>query len=117
MEIPEFMDFEYLRKITCSNLATFSNLAWSPKAPLSVGIEVKELTNSSTLVWKAPEGKTPFGYQILIRNTDASHWEKTILVKDTKVTIPYSKDNFFFAVQSVDELGHASLPLFPLPIR
>jgi Peptidase family M28 len=116
-DLPEFMDFEYLRKITCSNLATFSNLAWSPKAPLSVGIEVKELTNSSTLVWKAPEGKTPFGYQILIRNTDASHWEKTILVKDTKVTIPYSKDNFFFAVQSVDELGHASLPLFPLPIR
>jgi Peptidase family M28 len=116
-DLPEFMDFEYLRKIACSNLATFSNLAWSPKPPLSVGIEIKELTNSSTLVWKAPEGKTPFGYQILIRETDASHWEKTLFVKETTTTIPYSKDNFFFAVQAVDELGHASLPLFPIPIK
>jgi Peptidase family M28 len=116
-DLPEFMDFEYLRKITCSNLATFSNLAWSPKPPLTVGIEIKELTNSSTLVWKAPEGETPFGYQILIRETDASHWQKTLFVKETRTTIPYSKDNFFFAVQAVNELGHASLPLFPIPIK
>jgi hypothetical protein len=27
---------------------------------------------------------------------------KTILSKDTKTEIPYSKDNFFFAVQAVD---------------
>lgn len=116
-DLPEFMDFEYLRKNAASNLATLSNLAWSPESPLSVGIEVKDLTNFTTLVWKAPEGKVPYGYQILIRETSASHWEKTILVKDTKVTIPYSKDNYFFAVQSADELGHASLPVFPVPIR
>lgn len=116
-DLPEFMDFEYMKKVTCSNLATFSNLAWSPKAPLNVGIEVKELTNSSTLVWKAPEGKTVYGYHILIRETAAPQWEKTIFVKDTKAEIPFSKDNFFFAVQSVDELGHSSLPLFPIPVR
>ena len=116
-DLPEFMDFEYLRKNAASNLATLSNLAWSPGIPLSVGIEVKELTNFSTLVWQAPEGKVPFGYQILIRETSAPHWEKTIFVKDTKATIPYSKDNYFFGIQSVDELGHASLPVFPVPIR
>jgi len=116
-DLPEFMDFEYLRKNAASNLATLSNLAWSPESPVSVGIEVKDLTNFTTLVWKAPEGKVPYGYQILIRETSASHWEKTILVKDTKATIPYSKDNYFFAVQSVDELGHSSLPVFPVPIR
>jgi len=116
-DLPEFMDFEYLRKNAASNLATLSNLAWSPNPPLSVGIEVKELTNFSTLEWKAPEGNAPYGYQILIRETSASHWEKTIFVKDTKATIPFSKDNYFFAVQSVDALGHASLPVFPVPIR
>ena len=116
-DLPDFMDFEYLRKISCSNLAVFSNLGWSPKAPTNVGIEVKELTNFSTLTWKAPEGKKVYGYQILIRETASSHWEKTIFVKDTKAEIPYSKDNFFFAVQSVDELGHASIPVFPIPIR
>ena len=116
-DLPEYMDFEYLRKITCANLATFSNLAWSPKAPVSVGIEIKELTNSSTLIWKAPEGKSVYGYNILMRETSAPHWEKSFFVKEEKATIPYSKDNYFFAVQSIDGLGHASLPVFPIPIR
>lgn len=116
-DLPEFIDFEYMKKVTCSNLATFSNLALSPKAPINVGIEIKELTNYSTLVWNKPEGKPVYGYTILIRETAAPHWEKTIFVKDTKAEIPYSKDNFFFAVQAVDELGHSSLPVFPVPIR
>ena len=75
------------------------------------------MTNFLTLNSKDPEGKKVYGYQILIRETASSHWEKTIFVKDTKAEIPYSKDNFFFAVQSVDELGHASIPVFPIPIR
>lgn len=116
-DLPEFMDFEYLRKIAASNLATLTNLAWSPKAPTNVGIEVKDLTNFSTLVWKAPEGKKVYGYQVLIRETSDTNWQKSFFVTDTKATIPYSKDNFLFAVQAVDELGHASLPLFPIPIR
>jgi Zn-dependent M28 family amino/carboxypeptidase len=116
-DLPEFMDFEYMKKVTCSNLVAFSNLAWSPKAPKNVGIEVKDLTNFSTLVWDKPEGKPVYGYTILIRETAAPHWEKTIFVKDTKAEIPYSKDNFFFAVQSIDALGHSSLPIFPVPIR
>lgn len=116
-DLPEFMDFEYVKKVTRSNIAAFSNLAWSPKAPTNVGIEVKDLTNFSTLIWNAPEGKKVYGYNILIRETAASHWGKIIFVKDTKAEIPYSKDNYFFAVQSVDELGHSSLPIFPIPIR
>jgi len=116
-DLVEFMDFEYLRKNTCSNLATLANLAWSPKAPVNVGIEVKELSNSSALAWTAPEGKVPYGYQILMRETSSSHWEKTFFVKNTNAEIPYSKDNYFFAVQTVDALGHASLPVFPIPIR
>lgn len=116
-DLPEFMDFDYLRKNTCANLATLANLASSPKAPENVGIEVKKLSNSSTLIWSAPEGKAQYGYQILMRETSSSHWEKTIFVKDTQAEIPYSKDNYFFAVQTVDALGHASLPVFPIPIK
>ncbi len=116
-DLPEFMDFDYMRKVTCSNLATLSNLAWSPKAPINVGIEVKELSNFSTLVWNKPVGKAVYGYTVLIRETSATNWEKAIFVKDTKAEIPYSKDNYLFSVQSIDELGHASLPVFPIPIK
>jgi hypothetical protein len=38
-----------------------------------------------------------------------------IFVTDTKATIPYSKR--FFAVQTIDELGHAGLRFFPIPVR
>jgi Zn-dependent M28 family amino/carboxypeptidase len=116
-DLAEFMDFEYLRKIATSNLATLANLASAPKAPTNVGIEVKDLTNFSTLVWIAPEGKKVYGYQVLIRETSDTDWQKMVFVTSTKTTIPYSKDNFLFAVQSIDELGHASLPVFPIPIR
>lgn len=116
-DLPEFMDFEYMRKVTCANLATLSNLGWSPKAPLNVGVKITELTNFSDLVWTAPQGKPIYGYNILVRETSSSHWEKTFFVKDTVTTIPYSKDNYFFAIQSVDELGHASLPIFPVPVK
>jgi Zn-dependent M28 family amino/carboxypeptidase len=116
-DLPEFMDFDYLRKTTAANLASLTNLALAPRAPKNVGIEVKDLTNFSTLVWEAPEGKSPFGYQILIRSTSDSQWQKAIFVKDTRAEIAYSKDNFFFAVQAVDELGHPSLAVFPKPIR
>lgn len=116
-DLVEFMDFDYLRKNTCSNLATLANLAWSPKSPVNVGIEVKNLSNSSTLSWNAPDDKTQYGYQILMRETASPHWEKTFFIKDIKAEIPYSKDNYFFAVQAVDSLGHASLPVFPIPIR
>jgi Zn-dependent M28 family amino/carboxypeptidase len=116
-DLPEFMDFEYMRKVTCANLATLSNLGWSPKAPNNVGVKITELTNFSDLVWTAPEGKNIYGYNVLIRETSSSHWEKTFFVKDTFTSIPYSKDNYFFAIQSVDELGHASLPVFPVPVK
>ncbi|PWK76591.1 hypothetical protein LX99_03458 [Mucilaginibacter oryzae] len=35
----------------------------------------------------------------------------------TSATLNYSKDNYFFAVQSVDADGHESLPVFPKPVK
>lgn len=115
-DLINFIDFEYLRKITAANLTALANLALAPDSPKNVGIEVKELTNSTTLKWEKPDGKAPYGYFVLIRNSSSPTWEKKIFVKGDNVTIPYSKDNFLFAVQSVDETGHESLPVIPLPI-
>lgn len=116
-DLPEFVDYEYARKITCVNLAVLSNLALAPQAPQNVGIVVSGMSNSSTLKWKAPQGRTPKGYFILMRETYQPLWEKKIFTDKTEITLPYSKDNYFFAVQSVDEEGHESLPVWPVPIR
>ena len=116
-DLPEFVDYEYARKIASVNLAVLASLALAPAAPQNVGIDTRELTNFSQLEWQPPEGKSPAGYYILMRETDQPMWQKKFFIKDTTATLPYSKDNYFFAVQSVDKKGHESLPVFPYPIR
>ncbi|EJF09072.1 M28 family metallopeptidase [Pontibacter sp. BAB1700] len=117
-DLTEFMDFEYLRKNTAVNLATMANLGRAPHAPEKVGVLTANLTNKTDLKWDAPaKGKKPAGYYILMRETSSQTWDKKFFVKDTKVTLPYSKDNYFFAVQAADELGHTSLPVLPVPVR
>ena len=112
-DLPEFMDFEYLRKNTGVNLSTLANLAKAPSEPQEVKIEVRNLTNSTTLNWKAPKNGTVKGYYILMRETTSPVWEKKIFTSDTNATLPYSKDNYFFAVQSVNASGNESLPVVP----
>ena len=117
-DLIEFMDFEYLRKNTGINLATMASLALSPAAPDKVGVITSNLTNKTDLKWEAPaKGQKPAGYNVLMRETSSPTWEQKFYVTDTKATLPYSKDNYFFAVQSVDSEGHASLPVLPLPVR
>jgi hypothetical protein len=114
---PEHIDFEYLRKNTAANLAVLASLAKAPSVPLEVGIDISKLTNSSKLVWKAPANGKVEGYYVLIRETSMPMWEKKIYTKETSIDLPYSKDNYFFAVQAVNETGEESLSVFPVPVR
>ncbi len=112
-DLPQFIDFEYLRKNTGMNLANLANLAKAPPVPDSVKMDVKKLTNSTYLYWKAPQfGKTK-GYYVLVRETTSALWQKKIFTAETDIQLPYSKDNYFFAVQSVNEAGNESLPIVP----
>jgi hypothetical protein len=116
-DLPEFVDYEYVRKNTGVNLATLANLALAPGCPQNVGIVVRGLSNSTTLRWDPPVNGSASGYFVLMRETHQPFWERKLFVKGTEATFPYSKDNYFFAVQAVDEDGHESLPVFPLPVR
>jgi Zn-dependent M28 family amino/carboxypeptidase len=112
-DLPGFMDFEYLRKNTALNLCTLSNLAKAPDMPQELKIEVHDLTNTTTLDWKAPKTGKIKGYYVLMRETTSPVWQKKIFTTETAITLPYSKDNYFFAVQSVGETGNESLPAIP----
>lgn len=114
-DLIEFIDFEYLRKNTAVNLSVLANLAKSPGKATDVRIEVKHLTNSTTLTWRKPNTNTPSGYYVLMRPTASPVWTKKYFTTDTQMTLPYSKDNFFFAVQSVSADGNESLMVVPVP--
>ncbi|HYE55925.1 MAG TPA: M20/M25/M40 family metallo-hydrolase [Chitinophagaceae bacterium] len=116
-DLPEFMDFEYLRKNTALNLANLANLTKSPGLPQEVRIEVRGLGNSTLLNWKAPKSGKAFGYYVLVRETYQPFWQKKFFTRDTSLRLPYSKDNYFFAVQAVSQDGNEGLPVIPTPGR
>ncbi len=112
-DLPQFMDFEYLRKNTALNLSNLANLAKAPAMPQEVKVDVKNLTNLTVLNWQAPKAGKVKGYYILMRETTSPVWQKKIFTSQTSATLPYSKDNYFFAVQAVNETGNESLPVVP----
>ncbi|WP_077919430.1 M20/M25/M40 family metallo-hydrolase [Spirosoma sp. 209] len=111
----KFMDFDYLRKNTAVNLATLANLAKAPAVPQAVTIDVRNLTNSTALYWQAPKIGKPKGYYVLMRETYWPFWQKKFFTTKLGMTLPYSKDNYYFAVQAVSEDGNESLPVLPVP--
>lgn len=114
----KFMDFEYLRKNTIVNLATLANLAKAPAPPQTVTIEVRNLTNGTALYWQAPKtdaGRKAKGYYVLMRETHMPFWQKKFFTTKLGMTLPYSKDNYFFAVQAVSDDGNESMPILPSP--
>lgn len=113
-DLPEYVDYEYVRKNAGVNLATIANLAMAPYEPQNCGMVTGGLTNTTTIRWESEDKGVPAaGFYILIRETYQPLWEKKIFVTGREATLPYSKDNYFFAVQSVDESGHESVAVFP----
>ena len=111
----EFMDFEYLRKNTAMNLANLANLAKSPTQPQNVTMDVRSLTNTTKMYWQAPKTGKVKGYYILMRETHEATWQKKIFTDKLGIELPYSKDNYFFAVQAVSEDGNEGFPVIPKP--
>jgi hypothetical protein len=116
-DLPEFMDFEYLRKNTGMNLCNLANLAKSPSMPQEARVDARRLTNYTNLSWKAPKSGRIKGYYILIRETTSPVWQKKIFTSSLSIDLPYSKDNYFFGIQSISEDNNEGLPVVPAPIN
>jgi hypothetical protein len=117
-DLPESVDYEYVRKNAGINLATIANLALAPFEPMNCGIVTGGLANKTTLRWESPsKGVKPAGFYILMRETYQPLWEKKIFVTGNEATLPYSKDNYFFGIQAVDDQGHESIAVFPGQVR
>jgi hypothetical protein len=117
-DVPKFVDFDYVARVSRLNAAVLASLAAAPGPPQKVRLLTHQLENDSTLQWEPPMGGLAAGYLILERATTSPEWEKAIPEGDVRqATIPESKDNVGFALCSVDKNGHRSLPVVPLPER
>jgi len=116
-DLEEYMDFEYLRKNTSLNLSILANLAKSASMPQEVAFDFKGLGNSTSLTWKKPATGNVKGYYVMMRETTSPVWQKKFFTAATEINVPYSKDNYLFAVQSVNNDGNESLPVIPKVVR
>jgi len=114
-DLLQFVDFDYLAKVARYNAAVLASLALAP-APPDAKVDIKQLTNDTTLFWDAVPRAAR--YLVVRRLTTEPQWTDAQDVGDvTRVTLPYSKDDWQFGVESVDAQGHRSLAVFPTPAR
>jgi hypothetical protein len=116
-DLPQFVDYAYAANVARLNLIAIASMAKAPSSPSSVRMKIN-LGNTTSLVWSAPETGPPVkGYYVLIRETYQPFWEEKFFVGGTSAEVPFSKDNYFFAVQSVGKDGHVSQAVMPVPVR
>lgn len=115
----EYLDFDYIAKVTKINIAAMASLALAPAKPKGVGIDITRLTNDTDLVWTANTEDDIAGYEIVWRRTTEPYWTHSKAVGNvTKYTMEkMSKDNYFFGVRAVDKEGNKSPVVFPRPTR
>ena len=116
-DLPEFIDAEYLKRNTAANLVTIANPAKAPSVPQKVLLDISKLSNSTFLGWDSPMQGNVKGYYVLLRETTSAVWEKKFFTNEKQMELPYSNDNFLFAVQSASETGIESLAVIPEPKR
>ncbi len=117
-DLPKFVNFDYLANVARLNAATLASLASAPAPPAKVRLLTTKLENDSTLTWEPPPGGRTASYEVLWRATTSPEWEHARAVGNvTRTTLPTSKDNVIFAVRAVDNQGHRSLAVTPLPER
>ncbi len=117
-DLPKFVNYDYIAAVARLNAATLASLASAPAPPGKVRLLTKELENDSTLTWQSSPGGRANSYEVLWRATTSPEWEHVEAEGNVlRATVPRSKDNVIFAVRAVDQEGHRSLPVVPLPER
>ncbi len=112
----EFVDFDFVAKLTALNAVALAGLAWAPAPPANVQIEGM-VQASTTLKWTPGEDENLAGYRVYWRLTTEPEWTHSRWVgKVDHYTLEnIIIDNYFFGVASVALDGNESPVVFPGP--
>lgn len=112
-DLPEFVDYEYVRLVAEVNAAAILEAARAPRSPSNVFIDTRNLMNETRLLWAKSVDPAIAGYRIHMRRTHEPDWTVTRDVGlQNEATVPESKDDWLFAVSAVDRDGRSSVPAF-----
>ena len=113
-DVLEWVDFDYVAKVTALNASVLAALAWAPPAPSNVLIGGAN-SPSTTLAWDPQDDQNLAGYKLYWRDTTSPQWQWSRWVGNVtegtleKVII----DNYLFGVAAVGKDGNESPVAFP----
>lgn len=113
----EWVNYDYMRKITALNAIVLGSLASAPPFPADVKI-AGAVRADTTLSWTVAEGGVAAnlaGYKVYWRLTDQPQWQwsRSFGVTGEAVLQNIVIDNYFFGVASVANDGAESPVVFP----
>jgi hypothetical protein len=119
-DLLQFVDFNYLARVTRVVGSTLAALVTSPGTPKNVQLHVAPPagfagSNNVRLSWNANPEPDLVGYEVVWRNTSDTNWTTELQVGNvTSVTLPnMNPDSFYFGVRAVDSQGYLSPVAFP----
>jgi hypothetical protein len=118
-DLIQYVDFNFVARVTGVNAAALWALASSPSTPKNVHIHTAPPvsfagTNFTSLDWSANPESNLAGYEVVMRETTFPDWTSAIPVGNvTSVTLNISKDNVQFGLRAVDQNGRRSPVAFP----
>src|SRR5215470_2368616 len=115
-DLIQYVDFDYVGRVTRVNAAALWSLASSPSTPKSLQIHIAPPVSfaGTNLTWSANPESNLDGYEVVMRETTSPDWTGAIDVGNvTAVTLDISKDNVQFGVRAVDQDGLRSPVAFP----
>jgi hypothetical protein len=113
-DLIDFVDPDYIARVTRVNAAALWGLASSPGTPKNAQIHTNPPvnfsgTNLTTLTWDANPETNLTGYEVVLRETTESDWTEAHPVGNvTTVTLDISKDNVQMGIRAVDRDGNRS---------
>lgn len=104
---PEFVDEEYLARVTRVNAAALARLAAAPPPPERVRMR-GAMTYAPRLSWSAVEGAV--GYEVVWRETTSVSWEHALRTEEPGAQLEgVVADNFYWGVRAIGASGASSV--------
>jgi hypothetical protein len=116
-DLIEFVDFDYLARVTRVVGSSLAALSHSPRAPQNARIISAQLSYDTELRWNAVPDGDVVGYEVVWRDTKDPLWTHSRMVGNvTDYTIKgLNKDDNQVGVRAVDRDGNRSPVAFPVP--
>lgn len=115
-DLPAYVDYDYLARVTQMNVAALAALALGPGQPGNAQMLTKALGYDTTLRWTPAARAT--AYELVWRDTTSPVWQHALNVGNvSQATLPVSKDDFIIGVRAVDAQGLRSPVVYPTPAR